>query len=216
MTTLSPFVLRVCLGMRLWRICGTSPLPHPTSQSGYSMGGRVGERAGTASEMRSAAHFQTNSELVEAPFYLPRFRKKNGPSTSSGRTEFCRVRPSRRCRARRCRDMPVEGCRSNRSSVLLRRQEPRVSRHGACRPWLPACAGTRLFCWPPGIRKADAVTSSRRGRPRARPVPASRHWPGRRRGPWHCLRPAPPHWRRVRPPGRRRGPPAAAGWSPSS
>ena len=28
----------------------TGPLPHPASQSGYAMGGRVGERAGTATQ----------------------------------------------------------------------------------------------------------------------------------------------------------------------
>jgi len=27
---------------------GTGPLPHPATQPGYSMGGRVGERAGAA------------------------------------------------------------------------------------------------------------------------------------------------------------------------
>ncbi|MEN2747772.1 FAD-binding and (Fe-S)-binding domain-containing protein [Sphingomonas sp. T9W2] len=31
--------------------CGAGPLPHPTTHSGYAVGGRVGERAGTASSL---------------------------------------------------------------------------------------------------------------------------------------------------------------------
>ncbi|WP_375397943.1 AraC family transcriptional regulator ligand-binding domain-containing protein [uncultured Sphingomonas sp.] len=34
--------LRVRLETRLWRVYGTGPLPRPTSQSGYAVGGRVG------------------------------------------------------------------------------------------------------------------------------------------------------------------------------
>jgi len=59
--------------------CRTGPLPHPISQRQYIMGGRVAERAeqakvpamrsivgmpvegGAALEMRSSAHFQTDS-----------------------------------------------------------------------------------------------------------------------------------------------------------
>src|SRR3546814_16063030 len=43
------------LGVRVRRRsfahCGTSPLPHPATQCDYPMGGRVGERAGAASEI---------------------------------------------------------------------------------------------------------------------------------------------------------------------
>src|SRR3546814_10475137 len=37
--------------MRLWAHGGTGPLPHPATQCDYPMGGRVGERAGAASEI---------------------------------------------------------------------------------------------------------------------------------------------------------------------
>ena len=41
---------------------GAGPLPLPTTQSGYAMGGREGERAGTACARR--AHFQKDSETA--------------------------------------------------------------------------------------------------------------------------------------------------------
>lgn len=69
--------------MRLTAHCGAGPLPHPTSQTSYLMGGQVGERAekpkvpamrsivgmaaegGTATETRPSASFaKTLSSLT--------------------------------------------------------------------------------------------------------------------------------------------------------
>jgi hypothetical protein len=65
--------IRAFAGRSCWRFAtlrwfGTGPLPHPTSQTGYAMGGRVGERAGAVLRNKDAVGWHTTSQTKNHSF----------------------------------------------------------------------------------------------------------------------------------------------------
>src|SRR3546814_8691333 len=67
--------------MRLWAHGGTGPLPHPATQCDYPMGGRVGERAGAASEIALPRFLKRT--LDQPAWAGSRLRKTNAASSTT-------------------------------------------------------------------------------------------------------------------------------------